>query len=244
MNGKSIGAGGEPALVPGELRGYRQFEVRADGLYPLVHQCFGPWDARLESARCARGRDHPAPASDCRCGLYAWYLPGSATVAVGPASAVISARGRCVLGDRGFRASQAHIEAVALPLTLRLNPRAAARTRLMLAERYPDVIVYASVRRMLKDHPPQDLSGLGIDPPRDRSRGYRSALVLLWATFLVVSYSMAVLPRGLIAGEASRWWPVILVLAVAWQAGMVWLISRLLALQGPGTTGGLPGRGH
>lgn len=234
---------GEPALVPGELRGYRQFEVRSNGLYPLVHAGFGPWDGELETARCARGRDHPAPAGDCRCGLYAWYLPGSATVSLGPASAVVSARGRCVLGDRGFRATQAHIEAVALPITLRVNRRAASRARRMLAEQYPRTAVYASVRRMLKDYRPQDLSALGIDPPRDRSRGYRSALVLLWATFLVISYSVAVLPRGVIDVEASRWWPLILVLAVAWQAGMVWLIGRLLVLQGSGATG-FHGHGH
>jgi hypothetical protein len=156
---------------------------------------------------------------------------------------VVTARGRCILGDRGFRAAAARIEAVALPPTVRWFPPAATRARRMLEELYPDTTVYTSTRRMLHDFPPHDVRALGIDPPRDRSRGYRSALVLLWATFLVISYSMAVLPRGLLVGEASRWWPVILVLAVAWQAGMVWLISRLLALQGPGTTG-LPGRGH
>ena len=76
-----------PDLVAGELRGYRQFDLRADGLYPMVHSECGPWDGRLERARCAAGADHAAPAAECRCGLYGWYLPGSATVALGPVSA-------------------------------------------------------------------------------------------------------------------------------------------------------------
>ena len=80
-----------PDLVAGELRGYRQFELRADGLYPTVHSECGPWDGRLEKARCAAGGDHAVPAASCRCGLYGWYLPGSATVALGPVSAVKSA---------------------------------------------------------------------------------------------------------------------------------------------------------
>lgn len=231
---------GEPALVPGELRGFRQFHLRSDGLYPLVHASTGPWDGVLHEARCATGAGHPAPASDCRCGLYGWYLPGSATVALGPASAVIAARGRCILGDRGFRAASARIEAVTLPLAVRWNPRAAARARQMLAEVYPQTRVYVSVRRMLRDHPAQDVAGLGIVPPPDRSRGYRTAAVALWAAFVVLAYSLAALPHATVDGAVTRWWPLLILLAIAWQAGLVWLITRMMALQGPG---GGPQRG-
>ena len=111
------------ALVPGELRGYRQFSLKDDGLYPLVHTVCGPWDGHLQRAVCASGARHAAPAADCLCGLYAWYLPGSATVSLGPVSAVVLARGRCVLGDRGFRAAAARIEAVSLPPGGPLAPR-------------------------------------------------------------------------------------------------------------------------
>ena len=158
-----------PDLVAGELRGYRQFELRADGLYPTVHSECGPWDGRLEKARCAAGADHAPPAAACRCGLYGWYLPGSATVALGPVSAVVSVRGRCILGDRGLRAAEGRIEAVALPSSVRWTPSAARRTRQMLAEKYPRTTVYDSTRQMLKDYPPQDVRGLGIDPPPDLS---------------------------------------------------------------------------
>jgi hypothetical protein len=239
MNAGSPRFSGEVALVPGELRGYRQFHLRSDGLYPLVHFRAGPWDGHLERAQCQTGGEHPAPASDCRCGLYAWYLPGSATVALGPVSAVVAARGRCVLGDRGFRAAGARIEAVALPVSARWFPPAAARARRMLASRYPDTRVYSSARRMLKDFPPQDVGELGIEPPRDRSRGYRTAAVGLWLAVVLVIYSLAVLPRDSIESAGSQWWPFLVMLAVTWQATLIWLVSRLLALQNPGG----PGRG-
>lgn len=222
------------ALVPGELRGYRQFELRADGLYPLVRSGFGRWDGRLERARCAAGADHSPPGIDCRCGLYGWYLPGSATVSVGPASAVIAARGRCVLGERGFRAAEARIEAVALPAAVRWNPPAASRARRMLATRYPGTRVYGSVRQMLKDHPPHDVRALGIHPPVDRSRGYRAVAAATYVTGLVLMLAFAALPRlGVVHGFES-WWPLfVFFFVVAWQAWLVWLLAQLLRLQTP-----------
>ena len=219
------------ALVAGELRGYRQFQLRPDGLYPLVHTGSGRWDGELEHARCGAGSEHEAPGRDCRCGLYAWYLPGSATVSLGPASAVVAARGRCVLGDRGFRAGAARIEAVSLPGVVRWNPRAASRARRMLARQYPQTRVYGSARRMLRAFPPHDVRALGVDPPRDRSRGYRAAAIGLGAAVVLATYSLAFLPRDAVAHTISTWWPLLVLLAVGWQAGLVWLISRLLALQ-------------
>lgn len=234
------GAAPEPDLVPGELRGFRQFDLREDGLYPLVHSETGAWDGELERAACAVGREHPAPARDCRCGLYGWYLPGSATVAIGPASAVISVRGRCILGDRGFRAASAHIDAVALPAGVRWSPPAARRARQMLAERYPGTVVYDTVRQMLRDYPPDDVRALGIDPPPDRSRAYRTAAVMVWLAVLVPTYAMFVLPADDLSVLAARLWPLLLLLAVAWQAGIVWLFSKLLGLQSANPTAGPP----
>lgn len=220
-------------LVPGELRGYRQFDLRSDGLHPLVHDEHGPWTGGLERARCALGHDHASPAADCKCGLYGWYLPGSATVAVGPASAVVAVRGRCILGDRGFRAASARIEAVALPLAIRVSPAAARRAREMLATRYPGTVVYDSVRRMLKEHPPHDVRALGIDPRPDPSRTYRAAAMVLWLTLVVPTYALFVVPAEQASAVVARVWPLLVLAAVAWQAGIVWLFSRLLGLQGP-----------
>ena len=159
-----------------------------------------------------------------------------------PARAVVAARGRCILGDRGFRAAEARVEAVTLPATVRWNPKAARRARGMLAERYPTTRVYGTARRMLKDHPPQDVRSLGIDPPRDYSRAYRAAAVALWAAVVVLTYSLAAMPRDALADTASQWWPLLVVLSVGWQAGMVWLITRLMALQSANPAGG--GRKH
>lgn len=223
---------GTPALVPGELRGYRQFSLRRDGLYPLVHAVTGPWDGTLERAGCAQ-HGHPAPASDCRCGLYAWYLPGSATVSIGPVSAVVAARGRCILGDRGFRAESARIEAVALPLTLHLRPGATVRARRMLAGAYPRTQVYRSTRRMLRDHPPHDVGALGIEPPRDPSRGYRAAAVALWVSFLVAVFSLGAVPRAARVEAVTHWWPLLILVILAWQAALIWLFLRLIAQQMP-----------
>lgn len=231
------------ALVPGELRGYRQFQLRPDGLYPLVHHRTGRWGGAVHRATCAAGAEHEAPEADCRCGLYAWYLPGSATVALGPVAAVVAAQGRCILGDRGFRAARARIEAVALPTAVRLHPVSARRARRMLSERYPDTRVYSSVRAMLEDFPPHDVTGLGIEPPPDRSRGYRTAAAGLWVTVVVVTYALALMPRA-VGDTASRWWPLLVVLAVGWQAGFIWLLARLMALQAPAVTGFGPPRGH
>lgn len=231
-----------PDLVAGELRGYRQFDLRQDGLYPLVHSEAGPWDGRLEQARCAGGIDHAAPDAGCRCGLYGWYLPGSATVALGPVSAAVAVRGRCILGDRGFRAAQARIEAVALPAVVRLNPWSSRRARSMLAVKYPQTVVYGSARQMLKDYPPQDVSALGVDPPPDRSRGYRTAAFVLWLAILLPTYALIALPGEGIAVIMTRWWPLVLLLAVGWQAGMVWLLSRLMSLQTANPAAGP--RGH
>lgn len=219
------------ALVVGELRGYRQFDLRRDGLYPCVHAEAGPWHGQLERARCLLASEHESPARGCTCGLYAWYLPGSATVTLGPASAVVAASGRCILADRGFRTAAARIEAVALPGHLWWNPWAVARARRMLAARYPGITVYATAGRMIRDHPPQDLSGLGIIPPVDRSRGYRTAALVLSSAVIVPTYALFLLPREAIALAMAAWWPAFVLAVVLWQAGIVWLLTRLLALQ-------------
>lgn len=233
-------AGSERPLVVGELRGYRQFQLAGDGLRPLVHTTSGPWDAQLERAQCALGGAHAAPAVGCTCGLYAMYRPGSATVSLGGINAVVAARGRCVLGDRGFRAAAARVEAVAVPPSLRVRPWAAARARAALAAQYPATRVYGSTRQMLRHHPPQDVRELGICPPPDRSRGYRSIAVLLWATFVLAGYSVVLLPKESVSDLAAQWWPVLVLLLLAWQAALVWLLTRLMALQMPEDPGAAP----
>jgi hypothetical protein len=154
-------------------------------------------------------------------------------VLLGPANGVIAARGRCVLGDRGFRAAEARIEAVVLPAAVRWNPRAASRARRMLAQHYPGTRVYRSARRMLKDHPPDDVHTLGIDPPEDRSHRYRTAAAATYAAGMILTPGLVGLP--LVAAHAyERWWLlVVFFFVLAWQAGLVWLLARLVRTQVP-----------
>lgn len=225
-------SGAEPGLVAGELRGYRQFDLVDGRLLPMVHTELGPWAAQ-HRAVCALDPAHAAPVRGCTCGLYAMHRPGSATVSLGAANAVVAASGRVVLADRGFRAERARVEAVALPATVRWSRRAAARARADLAVAHPGTAVYGSTRRMLRDHPAHDLSALGVEPPPDRSRGYRAVAVVLWLTFVVAGYGLVFLPRDAVADVAATWWPVLLLGFAAWQAALVWLICRLMSLQMP-----------
>ena len=102
-------------------------------------------------------------------------------------------------GRAWLRAAEARIEAVALPAAARWNPRAGSRVRRMLATRYPRTRVYRSVRLMLKDHPPHDVSALGIHPQPDRSRGFRTAAAATYVTGMVLMVVLAALPWLVVA---------------------------------------------
>lgn len=212
---------GEPALVAGELRGYRRFRLAPDGLHPTVQRT-GPWAAPVERAACVANRAHQAPHMECGCGIYAWYHPADADVSgFGDVTAVIVAHGRVVLGDHGFRAAAARVEAIALPWTASTPAR-----RRMLAERYPDTVVYGSRQRMLRHHPPDSLAGLGLAGGPSRSARYRRAALTAWLLGVVVLYGLVLLPwtaagpAGIAAG---------LVGFLAWQALLVRLFLRSTA---------------
>jgi hypothetical protein len=93
---------------------------------------------------------------------------------------------------------------------------------------------------MLKDYPPDDVSALGIDPPPDRSRTLRTAVIVLWAAVLLPTYALAAVQGNARAAVVASWWPLVVLLAVAWQAGLVWLFTRLLALQSGNPSGRRP----
>ena len=222
---------GPAALVPGELRGYRRFRLAEDGLYPTVHAASGPWSGVVQHAGCAAGTDHPAPAWDCGCGLYGWYHPRDAgqVSGFGDVSAVIAACGRSILGDHGFRAAGARIEAVALPARISARPRAAARARQMLAGHYPQAVVYRSRRRMVRDHPPQDLSALGVHARPSARRHYKHAAWGVWAVGVAACCSLALLPREAISAAGPATWGIALGGFLLWQALLVWLVARWCA---------------
>jgi len=228
-------------LIPGELRGYRQFLLLEDGLFPVVHHSSGAWGPGRQVARCSTGAGHDAPARDCACGLYGWYDPSGTSGAYGGARAVIAVSGRVVLGDRGFRAGQARVAAVALPVPLRWQPRAAARSRRMLAARYPDVLVYGSARAMVRAHPPHDLRELGVGPVDRGPLRCRRAAHGLWGLFVLAGYGVLLLPHDRVAQVAATWWPLLVLAVLAWQVALVTLMIRSQP-QDRASRGELPGR--
>ena len=212
--------------VPGELRGYRRFTVTQARLHPPVHGADGPWSDGLQRARCLRGRTHAAPAADCGCGLHGWLHPADAGAGsgYGDVTAVLSASGRILLAEHGFRAEAARVVAVAVP---RHHPG-----RRGLAAAYPGVELYASRRRMLRRYPPEDLSGLGVAVrPTPQSR-QRTVAVGLWAVGVLALYSLVVLPPGAVSDAPPAVVLAALAAFVGWQAVLVALVLRSTAAPG------------
>ncbi len=226
---------GPVALVPGELRGYRQFLLLPDGLYPAVHWSAGRWEPGGAVARCTVGGEHDVPDRGCTCGFYGWYDPSGTEGAYGGATAVVAVSGRVVLGDRGFRAARARVEAVALPRPVRWQPRASRRARRALAEHYPEVAVYRSVREMVRAYPPHDVSSLGIGPVDRTPMHCRRAAFALWGLFVVVGYGVLLLPRASVAAFAATWWPLLVTAFLAWQGALIALLLRSSAARQRGT---------
>jgi hypothetical protein len=133
------------AMVPGRLRGYREWSIRerADGDLVLVSVTAGtvwPWTP-VHEARCHRQRmaanprlsfaplerEHDpddVPAKDCSCGIYARHDPHH-IVGREPVAGVIEAWGRIEIGRHGFRARYARLVAIAVcPLANGYRPMA------------------------------------------------------------------------------------------------------------------------
>lgn len=135
--------GGKAAeLVPGRLRGYREWVVMKDPdggpprLAAITAGTVWPWTPVFE-ARCQRGEivatgkysfgpaaaHDPAdvPNAECSCGIYAKHKPlGNIGPGHGRVFGVIEAWGKVELGTNGFRAQKARLVALggALPDTM------------------------------------------------------------------------------------------------------------------------------
>lgn len=210
------GGDGAGLLVPAALRGYRLFVAREGRLWPTVHTGSGPWSVTRERAVCAARKGHAAPGPDCGCGLYGWYHPRDARASSGFVLAVIRATGGVVLGEHGFRAQDAEVEAVVVP-----HLGSDGRTAAALAQAYPQARVYRSRRRMLQDHPPDDLHALGIAGRPSPASRYRTWGLLVWLVGLAAMYSVVVLPRELLADPPAGAWVPAVIVFLAWQTALV-----------------------
>jgi len=73
-----------------------------------------------------------------------------------------------------------------------------------------------------------------------RASWLRTAVIVLWAAVLLPTYALAALHGQTPAVAVASWWPLVVLLAVGWQVGLVWLFTRLLGLQSGSPTGGRP----
>jgi hypothetical protein len=196
-------------------------------LFPLAVDRMVAWSADTERAVCVRSSTHDPPDRDCQCGVYGWYHPSDATGVLGAVPAVIAASGRTILGDSGFRAAAARVEAVALPRGLRCNPVAASRVRRELVANYPHTRVYPSRRRLLRDHRPVPLDALGIHPRPSRGHVYARLAFVLWVVFVVTSYAAVLVPPSVIAvGTRRVAWLAVLATIVVGHLLLVWAALR------------------
>lgn len=146
---------GEPALVPGSLRGYRCWDgptkagqLRSTGMRHVWEPA--PHDGRSEHALCLISTtDHAAPQPDCSCGLYGWYDPADSRLVLSQVFGAVQATGRVVLGSHGFRAERLEVLAVTAE-----NPHVLSSLR---AAGYPTV---PTREELLERWPADDVSGL------------------------------------------------------------------------------------
>lgn len=107
---------------------------------------------------------HQAPVRDCSCGIYGWYTPEwTQREHTGGVMGVIETSGRLVLGSRGCRAEKAKIVAIAPVDTL--SATVMDIMNVWLKRRYPDVVIYEKMSKLLRNFPPEldTLSNLGIE---------------------------------------------------------------------------------
>lgn len=188
----ATGKGSIPDLVPGRLRGYREWRIAPpDGLRPtrlvsITADTVWPWTPEFR-AQCHRAAiaDNanngfgPGPAHDpddvphpmCSCGIYAKFRPIIGSGRPDFATGIVEAWGDIEYGDDAFRAQFARL--VALYKTT-LSPSVEAfliSARISIAadsinelgEIY-HVPVFDSLDEALKVYPPSDMSAIGGEP--------------------------------------------------------------------------------
>ena len=163
----------EHEVVPGVLRGYRQWQVQPDGLYA----CNFPvrWEAGVNTAiHQGRRRLHKveAPVKGCSCGFYA--LHGTDLYrGHGPryVSGSIKAYGHVILGTTGFRAQYVEIESLWIPNETerwRLLERRLTPVLSVIRDHYPDVPVFDTWADLMQAFPPIPVTEL-IGPPEPQT---------------------------------------------------------------------------
>jgi hypothetical protein len=156
----------ETTVVPGALRGYRAWRVTPSGLGSMST---GGYLWRLkEHARCYRNdviyinaAGHHAPVRGCTCGFYAKHTLDSVEDEFpykGFMFGSIRAHGRIILGDSGFKAEYAEIEAL-LWRGESINIYSDELSNVLRS-----VPIYANRKNFLRDYPPISVENLLPEP--------------------------------------------------------------------------------
>ena len=160
----------EQTMVPGTLRGYREWIPTPYGLkavnFPII------WEPGVNTAQCAGYRGDPvryestthvAPMGRCTCGFYARHTPfhPSFPTSVG---GVIKASGRVILGTAGFRAQYAEIEALYFSQGWG-TPMMLDQYNVTMLDQY-NVPIYREFGAMVLDFPPISVDQL-LPKPED-----------------------------------------------------------------------------
>jgi hypothetical protein len=216
------GADSGRALVPGSLRGYRTWRLLnrhaplPEGALPLTSVTRRVvWPPTLE-ARCTPAAiaqhaaapstmslgSHRSPSRSCDCGIYAWYVPDDTRILGARVFGAVEASGLVFMGERGFRAERARISAVVT-----------RNRRLAAACAAAGVTVYGRRRDLLRDYPPEDLSGLLAasstpepevhEPSRQGwARFDRVVCLAVWARAALLALAATLLPAGALLASA------------------------------------------
>ncbi len=158
-----------PPVVPGVVHGLREWTCssrrRRPRLAAKVHNAAWPPHGAALKAHCLH-HDHPAPASACDCGIYAWH-PSEAHAAFvfppadwrGSVTGVVEAWGALDVHADGFRAEHARARWLVQPATA--DAATADHLRALAEEYDAEVLVVhgaADLAAHCRDH------GLGLEP--------------------------------------------------------------------------------
>ena len=130
--------------------GYRLWSVQGDRLYSPYRG--DVWEDVELRARCPLGTHDPGdvPATDCMCGVYAYYVrpPRSSAVSRDLVIGAVAAWGQVELHGAGMRVSHARILALALPPT-----SGRKRRMLVAAANYLEVpaVSFRQLRRVAQE---------------------------------------------------------------------------------------------
>ena len=142
----------EPADPVVGIHGLRTFRVSTNGRLIPVTVMSDDWAAGWCIARC--GRDHPAPAVDCSCGIYSFQnwrelrvqYPAPSTRLI----AVVALEGITVEGRKGYRSQAARVTDIWLRAGRFGLPE---HTTALLRVNYPQVQFHTDLTGMLTAHP-------------------------------------------------------------------------------------------